>query len=275
MKGRIRLTQRHMIYLLIFVATSIPILKPIGIPLTVTPPVQTVYDFVGKLPEGTPVVISFDVTPAGYGETGPAAKALMRHILQRGLKIVAVSFCDTGAPIFESSIADIGLPEKQYGVDYVNLGYRAGEETALAAFATDIHKLFPSDYRGNDISSLPMMENIKTIKDVGLIVVVFSTQPGTQTWIRQVADPNKIPITTVATNNNIAALAPYVQSKQLIGIIGGLRGGAEYETLIKRPAVGVAGMDAQSVTHVTVCLLVILGNVIFFTGSRKKRGASA
>ena len=265
---------RHKIFLLVFLAISIPILRPLGIPLTITKDVRSVYDFVENLPKGSAVVISFDVTPAGYGENGPGTNAMMKHILSRGLKIVGVSFCDTGPMIQENAMRLIDMKDKKYGEDWVNLGFRAGEESSLSAFAADIHKTFPKDFRGNDISSLPMMKDIKTIKDAKLIIDVFSSVPGVQPWIRQVSDPYKIPMTSTCTANNIANLAPFVQSKQLIGLVPGLRGGAEYELLIKQPAVAVAGMDAQSCAHVLVLGLVIVGNIIYFRSPKQNGGAA-
>jgi hypothetical protein len=151
---------------------------------------------------------------------------------------------------------------------------RVGDEASMAAFAADIHKTFSVDYRGKDIASLPMMEDIKTIKDVGLIVEVFSSTPGAQPWIRQIADPYDVPMTSTCTANNIATLAPFVQSKQLIGLVAGLRGGAEYELLIKQPGFAVAGMDAQSMTILTILGLVVVGNIIYLTSSKKNGGGS-
>jgi hypothetical protein len=58
---------------------------------------------------------------------------------------------------------------------------------------------------------------------------------------------------------------PYLQSKQLLGLLGGMAGGAEYEKLMNEPAgPGTAqrGMDAQSLAHVFVALCIVLGNVV-------------
>ena len=83
---------------------------------------------------------------------------------------------------------------------------------------------------------------------------------------------------------------PYLQSGQMIGLIGGLKGAAEYEHLLddmeidrgkfevlkerigeeafaqlqKNRMKARVGMDAQTVVHVFIILLIILGNVIFF-----------
>jgi hypothetical protein len=51
----------------------------------------------------------------------------------------------------------------------------------------------------------------------------------------------------------------------------GLVGAAEYERHSGYPGVALASMDSQSVAHVSVVLLVLIGNVAYFSG-RSKRG---
>ena len=57
----------------------------------------------------------------------------------------------------------------------------------------------------------------------------------------------------------------FLRSGQINGLIGGLQGAAEYETLIGRKGMAVAGMDAQSATHFVIIVLVVLCNVFYFT----------
>ncbi|MGC4096197.1 MAG: hypothetical protein QM706_03695 [Nitrospira sp.] len=63
-------------------------------------------------------------------------------------------------------------------------------------------------------------------------------------------------------------LYPLLRSGQINGLIGGLRGAAEYESLIDRKGKAVAGMDAQSATHVAIIALVIMCNVFYFSHRR-------
>ncbi len=52
--------------------------------------------------------------------------------------------------------------------------------------------------------------------------------------------------------------------------MSGIKGAAEYETLINRKSSAVAGMSPQSVVHVLVVLFVIFGNTLYFMSRRKK-----
>jgi len=59
-------------------------------------------------------------------------------------------------------------------------------------------------------------------------------------------------------------LYPLLRSGQINGLIGGLRGAAEYETLIDQKGRAIAGMDAQSATHLAIIVLVIICNIFYF-----------
>jgi len=270
-----KLNQQHVIYILLVVVVSIPLLRPVGIPLSISPGVRNVYEFVEALPKDSVVMMSFDVTPAGFAESGPGTLAMLKHLFSKDIKVVAVAFSDTGPQIFENAIKTIDPQNKKYGEDYCNLGFRAGGEASIAALATDIIKTFPRDYKGNVTSSLPMMTNVKSAKDVRLVIDVYSNSPGAQERIRQFTDPNKVPFSVVSTANMQPQMSPFVQSKQAIGLISGLRSGAEYELLTKNIGVAVAGMDAQSFVHVLTIALIIYGNVLYWHGKKTGQGGAA
>ncbi len=63
---------------------------------------------------------------------------------------------------------------------------------------------------------------------------------------------------------------PYISSGQLHALIGGLRGAAEYETLLKIGGGGQRGMLAQASAHIYILLLILAGNVIYFVSRRRK-----
>jgi len=69
---------------------------------------------------------------------------------------------------------------------------------------------------------------------------------------------------------------PYLQSGQLSGLLAGMKGGAEYEVLIQKAGYSkaympaVAAMDSQSLAHVVILVLVIVGNLAFFVTRRRR-----
>jgi hypothetical protein len=69
-------------------------------------------------------------------------------------------------------------------------------------------------------------------------------------------------------------LYPLLRSGQVNGLIGGLRGAAEYEGLIGETGRAIAGMDAQSATHLAIVLLVLMCNLFYFSLRRSDRQQS-
>ncbi len=63
--------------------------------------------------------------------------------------------------------------------------------------------------------------------------------------------------------------------RQALGMMGGLKGAAEYETMIAKPGMGARGMDAQSMAHLLIVCFIILGNVGFVMHKVRTRGAAA
>ena len=63
-------------------------------------------------------------------------------------------------------------------------------------------------------------------------------------------------------------LYPFLDSGQLGGLLGGLAGAAEYETLIDRRGSASTGMSAQSMAHLVIVVFVLIGNIAYFAVRR-------
>jgi len=66
-------------------------------------------------------------------------------------------------------------------------------------------------------------------------------------------------------------LYPLLQTGQVNGLIGGLRGAAEYEKLVQFSGKATAGMDAQSATHFLIIVLIGLCNLFYVLTGRERR----
>ena len=66
-------------------------------------------------------------------------------------------------------------------------------------------------------------------------------------------------------------LYPLLRSGQINGLIGGLRGAAEYETLMGQKGRAIAGMDAQSATHLAIIVLVTICNIFYLGAAQQSR----
>lgn len=261
---------RRVIYGVVFLSLTIPLIWPIGLGVVVGPETKQLYDMVEALPSGSAVIVSMDTSPGGYGELSSGSLALLNHLAEKGIRVIGMGFFDTGPSLLETALGGSKFRDKEYGVDYVNLGYLAGGETAMAKVAKDILGSFPRDYRGNVTSDLPVMKGITSCEDISLIISISSGTPGVPEWIRQVGDPLGVPIATVIVAVNVPNMTPYVQSGQIVGMIPSMKGAAGYESLMGTAGLGTRGMDAQSISHLTILGLVVLGNVVYFATKNTK-----
>jgi len=135
-----------------------------------------------------------------------------------------------------------------------------------------IANAFPRDYQGKDTRSLPIMRSVRDYSSFPLLVNISAGYPGTKEWVQQVQGRFHLPMVSGVTAVSAPEFYPYLQSGQLIGLLGGMAGAAEYEKLRGEKGTATRGMDAQSMAHVFVALCILAGNWVNW---RRRRGAPA
>lgn len=272
MFDKLQSIDKRIIYTIMLLCLIIPMVKPLGIPLSISPSTQGVYNMVDNLKPGDKVLLALDYSPGGSADVHPQLEVMVDHLMKKGVQAVMVSFWDAGPMFGEQVIPKFDALGKKYGVDYVNLGYVAGGEMGIKKWATDIPGTTPKDFHSNKpISEFPIMKDVKDAKAFKLIIDFSSGTPGGKEWIRQVQTPMNIPMAIGTVTVSVPEYTPFVQSGQLIGMLAGLRGAAEYEVLNKTPGGAVAKMDAQSMGHLLVIAFIVLGNVGYLL--TRKQGA--
>lgn len=247
--------------------------KPMGLPVTISDYTRTAYNAIDALPAGSVLVIGMDFSAGGIPELEPAGKTIFYQCMKNNVKVVFMGMWVMAGDMTERVLAEMEplFPDKTYGVDYVNIGYKPGNALLLERASTDIiGAALDIDHRGQTLSTMPLFETFKSLQDADFWVCLSTGNPGVPDWIKVIGDPFGIPGTTDVVSVSIPENMPFVQSGQLTGIIQGMRGAAEYELLAKRPGRAVAGMDAQSLSHVVILFFVLLGNIAYLT--RKKTG---
>ena len=267
--GRI---DNRIIYTLLILVLVYPLARPIGLPISVSEYTRNSYEVIDSLQAGDVVLFDVAYSVAGAGDVEPQALAVTRHLFSKGVKIIFVAYVVEGPQIVEMNLLSVPEAEgKVYGEDYVNLGYLAGRETAIATYARGLKQAFPLDSRGNPTSELALLQDIDTAGDVDLFM--FFTAANSDMYVRQIT-PYNVPIIGGLINAIAPQAEPYVHAGQLDGILIGLRGGAEYETQMGRPGVGVASMDAQSMGHLLFIGFILFANLAYFT-TRGRGGKGA
>jgi hypothetical protein len=262
---------RRYIFILVALGVIIPLIWPLGLAVTTSPPVENVYNAVEELPPGTPVLLSVDYDPSTQPELSPMTVAVLRHCFSRDLPVI-ITVLHPGGPGLALEISDRISKEMGavYGEDYVFLGYKVGSSAVILSIGQNFRVSFPADYFNTPIDEIPLMKDIQNYDDVGLAITMSgSTFP--EIWVAYAHERYGQRIAAGVTAVMAADYYPFLQTGQMVGLIGGLKGAAEYEKLINRPDDGLKGMDAQTIVHLFVVLMILLGNIAFIFVQRAKR----
>lgn len=254
---------RRWIFLLLTVTLAVPIIKPIGLPnKTISPATQRVFDSMDKLPAGSFVLVSLDYDPSTRPELHPMAVALVRHAFKKDLRVCVVTFLAGSTGLIEDVFATVS-PEygKVYGTDYVIFPYMPNVLAVITQMASDLYGIYTKDRNGTEIGNMPVMRGVRNYKDMSLVVSVTGTAI-LDYWVAYVGDKYRVPVAGGVTAISQPGYGPYLQTGQLKGLIGGMKGAAEYESLIKQPGKGTSGMDALNMGHLLVLVLILTANVI-------------
>jgi hypothetical protein len=267
-------TDIRLIHALLVLVILFPLFRPLGLPLTITKPVKDAYDLVESLPKGSIVLHANDVAPSNEAENWCQLLAMVKHNVSKGHRIILVSTVAEG-PMYSDRIRrEVAEPAGYlYGKDIVVLPYRAGGETAVTALAEDFQGTYKADYYGTPSSQLPLMQEVKGMKDIAMIGCWTSGDLGLW-YIRQVEAKYKTPTVTGIVAVGLTLYGPFQASGQLKGLLLGQAGAAEYETLIKSPGKGLAAMDAQATGHLYMILLIVIGNIFYFRAKRQSAAAA-
>jgi len=265
---RVLRLDRRIIFILVGLGTALPLLVPVNLPITVTPRVETAYQTIDALPAGSTVMFSLDYEPDVAAELLPMTVAVMRHAFRRNLHVVALTLYPAGPGLVEPAIRVAAEAEhKVRNKDYAFLGYKSGFQTVMIGMGESIRSQFPVDFYGTPLDSIPVMRGVRNYGEIALLVNLTASSAADY-WIQFAVGRYRKPMVLGATAVMATDYYPYLSSRQLLGLIGGMKGAAEYEKRMDIFGDARRGMDAQSLVHVIVTVLVILGNVALFASRR-------
>jgi hypothetical protein len=262
---RLARLDRRWIFLMMGILVLIPLLWPLRMEIRPTASSKTFHRAIAAIPDGSTVLMSCDYDPGSIPEMVPMTRTAMRQLWEKNCKVVVTVLWPGGPGLVDQVIQDVAVadfPGKRYGVDWVNLGYKPGNEAVMVLMGQGILTAFPTDYRGHATRFLPIMQRARTYADFPLLISISAGYPGTKEWVQQVQARFHLPMVAGVTAVSAPEFFPYVQSGQLVGLLGGMAGAAEYEKLRNESGDASRGMDAQSLAHVFVALCIVLGNLV-------------
>jgi len=281
---------RRWLFLIVFVGVAMPIIMPMGLPVTTTGSTRSAFEFIDGLKPGDAVLISFDYGPSSAPENDPMAEGIMRQCFTKRIRVVICALYPLGGlQLANNSLAKIltEFPHLKYGEDYVNLGFKDGAQAVMKRMGDDIVGAFPVDVRGTPLAKIPMMKEVRSLHQISVVVTIATGIIG-EWWITQAHPQSGTPIIVGPTAVGAPKYYAYLNAGQLVGMLSGMKGAAEYEKLLaaRYPDLGrfyrttraftaTKGMDAQTVIHFVIILFILIGNAAYMSHRAALRKAAA
>jgi len=256
-----------------FLAVAVPLVFNFSLPNKITREVKSTYDFIEALPDSSVILFSFDHDAATLPEMKPMAKALLYHTFSKGFKVVGTAFRAEGAAIGVKTLRQArDIFDLTEGEDYVFLGFRPEITSGILGMGENIARVYPKDHRGIPVDDIPLMQRVQNYNDIALVVSVSDDDTPIY-WINYANARYQQSIVPALTAVMATTFYPFLQEKQIVGMVPGLKAAAEYEQLINKPGDASIGMSAQSIAHLMIVLFVIIGNAGYFMLKRQRGSA--
>ena len=271
-EGLLARSVRWLIYLIVTVAVVVPVLLGsnwAAAKMRASEPTIAIYDTIEALPQNAVVLVSHDYDPGVAAEMVPQAQAVLHHLMERGVRLINVSMVPEGV-ILSRRVVDGAAQEHgyTYGQDYVNLGYILGVEVGARSLAGGfLGSGWTDSVEHRHFSEFPVASGVGALEDIDLIVALAGRTESLRLWLEQVQSPYRVPMVAGVSATVDPFARPYYHNqarRQLLGLMSGLVGAAEYEHHSGRAGSALPSMDAQSLVHMAIVLLVVLGNGAYF-----------
>ena len=268
---------RRWIFLFVLLALAVPMFLDLEFDLAVSKEVEELYEALDKLQPGSRVLMSFDYDPPSAPELQPMANAAVKFCLKKRLKLVIMGLWPQGPIQANKALLnawespEIDRSNYVYGVDYVNLGFQAGNEFVIQRMGSSFKEMFKKDYTGNRYEELPLTRGIKNFNDIDFSINFSAGYPGTVEWVQIAVDRYHLRLGAGNTAVQAPQVYPYYNAGQVQGLLGGMRGAAEFESITEYQAKGTRFMFSQTIAHAVVMIFIVIGNIAFFIIGRKKK----
>lgn len=232
---RMQKLDRRWIYIVVALAIIIPLMIPYDSDNVTTPSTESLYQMIDSFAgrEDRAVLLSFYHDASTMAELFPMEVSIIRHCFERNVKVFALTWTPSGAPIIDYAFNTVKeeYPDIKSGVDYCNFGYKPQAFAMVMGMGDNIANTMNTDAEGRKLENLPIMKGINNYSEMNL-VVEFSGSSAGGTWIVYARPKFGLNVAVGVTAVMAADLYPYLQSGQLIGMLSGLKGAAEYEKLV-------------------------------------------
>jgi hypothetical protein len=218
---RMQSVPRGVLYLILLVVTSVPLFFSVVVPTQPTNSTVDFYQYVMNIPRGSTIVLESDWTNSTRGESLGQMEALLRLVMERDLKFVLFSAADPQAP--------------QVARDWIDLGYFPNLEGFANAMVTDVRRAWAGRTNPNNqgiptnVFQSPVLSKINSLGDFPLYINITGSRT-IDILIERMS--GRVTLAALVTGVMAPETLVYYESRQLVGMIGGLRGTVELETVM-------------------------------------------
>jgi hypothetical protein len=253
---------------------------------TLIQPVKTLeaksfYNAITGLPQTSNVLVVVDYDASHDGELTPQMRAILWHLLQRGLGVVTVSHTPQGAAIVEDALQSESLRSQGEvyvsGEHYLNLGYLPAHPASMQTFmANPLGGVALWGRAELDPAQTALGQRVTQFEDISLVVLVSSHQDHVRWWIEQ-AGVRPVQLVASVSASIGPRVLPYYNvagDGQLEGMVVGLAGAAEYERLIDASFWPSARENfvLQASAQILLAVVVLVSGISVIAGRGKGQG---
>ena len=271
---------RPAIFIIALTLLIIPLFVPLGLPVGVTPFMQTMWDAV----DGADVILfNIGMSPGFWAEMSLQVYAVIQHCMAvPDLKLIIAPHGATASALIQNILDGIGLGDpianplnKVEGTDWVFMAMiPPPTEVAFTGMTEDLLAVLTEDQDGTLAADLPIFDNIDAVDDIDVFLWQTGPRnsPDVATYVYP-AYPSEVsgnPTYFVCgIGEGYAHVSPWIGPGQPYpaGMFGPVNA-AEYMQLsfaaydLPLQPIGLKVVDSLSLFHILAIVLMIFGNLV-------------
>jgi hypothetical protein len=255
-------------YLALLAAVTLPLLlQSSPLERSIEPPaaVLDLYETIEALEPGRPALVVFDYDPSSSDEMNVVAQAVVGHLMDRGVPVVAMSLLPAGPPVAQSVLE--ALAAGRPGSRYANLGYLSGQAAAVQLVDQGLEEVLLQNLQGAASPDVELVGGVTGFESFGLLLVLAAEPEGLRIWIEQAGALQGAPVAAAVSALTEPLARSYYQTdpRQLRGLVAGVPAAAIYQALRsddgRLPAEMAARLDSHLAGHAVLILVLVVGNL--------------
>lgn len=214
---------------------------PLGLspaPLLTPPELLDMFEQIDRIDHSqAPTLLAVDFEPGRAGEMLFTASPVIEHLMAKNTRIVVLSTVPAGPALAQRLLEDTAIEMRKHsqqtydlGSQTLNLGYLPGGTISLLEFAQIPSRAAPANLTGDyGVWHNSFLKEVTGMNGFSQVIVLTDSAETGRAWVEQVQPlMGETPLFMITSAQAAPMLMPYVQSKQVNGLVSGLLGGLIY-----------------------------------------------